>query len=222
MIVSGGVNVYPAEIENTLSTHPAILESAVYGIPEPLLGEKVCADIVLKPGASGSETEIRSFCRSHLSPVKVPSEIRFTAEIPKGPTGKILKRVLRDNAVAAQKLPAGKQRHVGKEEAKRWIRDWLRANLEPRKALDLNGGTAFADLGMDSLLMVQLIKDLNHWSGSRLNVSAAWNFSTEDAMAEHLASPNTTRLPTADDDIGRLSDEAVEVLLLAELEQLNR
>jgi long-chain acyl-CoA synthetase len=222
MIVSGGVNVYPAEIENALSTHPAVLEAAVYGVPEPLLGEKVCADIVLKKEAEASEAEIRSFCRSHLSPVKVPSESRFTTELPKGPTGKILKRVLRDKAAAEQKRSGAKRENVSKEEASRWIHDWLRANLEPRKALDLNSRVAFADLGMDSLLLVQLIKDLNNWAGCRLNVSAAWNFPTAEALAEHLASRNTTHLPMVDGDIGGLSDEAAEALLLAELEQLNR
>jgi long-chain acyl-CoA synthetase len=222
MIVSGGVNVYPAEIENVLSTHPAILEAAVYGTPEPLLGEKVCADIVLKPGAEAREMEIRSFCRSRLSPIKVPSAIRFIAEIPKSPTGKILKRILRDQAAAAQRMPAPKQKNVSKEEASRWIRDWLRANLESCKALDHDSRVAFADLGMDSLLSIQLIEDLSDWSGCPLNVSAAWSFPTAEAMAEHLASRNTTRLPTTGDDIGGLSDEAAEALLLAELEQLNR
>jgi long-chain acyl-CoA synthetase len=222
MIVSGGVNVYPAEIENVLSTHPAILEAAVYGTPEPLLGEKVCADIVLKPGAETRETEIRSFCRSRLSTVKVPSEIRFTTEIPKGPTGKVLKRVLRDQAAAVQRMADATQKNVSREEASRWIHDWLRANLESCKALDPDSRVAFADLGMDSLLSVQLIEDLNNWSGGRLDVSAAWSFPTAEALAEHLASRNTTRLSTADENIGGLSDEAAETLLLAELEHLNR
>ncbi len=102
MIVSGGVNVYPAEIENVLATHPAIAESAVYGIPEPLLGEQVCAEIVLKPERWLSRAEVRSFCQHRLSPVKVPAVINFTAEIPKGPTGKPLKRVLRDRASAGE------------------------------------------------------------------------------------------------------------------------
>jgi long-chain acyl-CoA synthetase len=222
MIVSGGVNVYPAEIENVLSTHPGILEAAVYGIPEPLLGERVCVDIVLKPGAEAGESEIRSFCRARLSPVKTPSEIRFTSEIPKGPTGKILKRILREQAAAAQRTSGGKRKNVSKEEVSRWIHDWLRANLEPCKALDFDNRVAFADLGMDSVLSVQLIKDLSNWSGCRLNVSAAWSFPTAEAMAEHLASRDTARLPTVGDDIGGLSDEAAEALLLAELEQLNR
>jgi hypothetical protein len=67
-----------------------------------------------------------------------------------------------------------------------------------------------------------LIEDLSDWSGCRLNVSAAWSFPTPEAMAEHLASRNTARLPAVGDDIGGLSDEAAEALLLAELEQLNR
>lgn len=222
MIVSGGVNVYPAEIENALATHPAIREAAVYGVPEPLLGEKVCADIVLKPQANASETEIRSFCRSRLSPVKVPSEIRFTAEIPKGPTGKILKRILREKAAAEQTISADKRKNLSKQEVSRWIHDWLRANLEPRNTSDLKSRVAFADLGMDSLLLVQLIEDLNNWAGCRLNVSAAWSFPTAEALAGHLAASNATHRPTGDDDISGLSDEAVEALLLAELEQLNR
>lgn len=221
MIVSGGVNVYPAEIENTLSTHPAILEAAVYGIPEPLLGEQVCADIVLKPGAEASETEIRSFCGLRLSPVKVPAEIRFTAEIPKGPTGKILKRILRNEA-AARRASSGQCKIVGKEEVRRWIHGWLQANLASYEGFHADSRVAFADLGMDSLLSVRLVGELSVWSGCRLDVSAAWNFPTAEALAEHLVSRSATRLPAADGNVGSLSDEAAEALLLAELEQLNR
>ncbi|MGC2398144.1 MAG: AMP-binding protein, partial [Acidobacteriaceae bacterium] len=221
MIVSGGVNVYPAEIENVLSTHPAVLESAVYGIPEPLLGEQVWGDIVLKPGAEASETEIRAFCRLHLSPVKVPAQIRFTREIPKGPTGKILKRILRDQA-AAQSASADECKALDQDEVRRWIDDWLRDNLESYKSLEGDSRVAFADLGMDSLLSVRLAGELSSWSGCRLDVSAAWSFPTAETLAEHVTFHIANRLPVAGENAGSLSDEAAEALLLAELEQLNR
>jgi long-chain acyl-CoA synthetase len=220
MIVSGGVNVYPAEVENVLSTHAAVMESAVYGIPEPLLGEQVWADIVLKPGVEVTEAEIRAFCRRHLSPVKVPAQIRFTREIPKGPTGKVLKRILRDRA-ALQSASTGEGKAFEKDEVRQWIDDWLRANLEAYKGFDGDSRVAFADLGMDSLLSVRLAGELSSWSGCRLDVAAAWNFPTAESLAEHVTVNIASSLRAAGDN-GSLSDEAAEALLLAELEQLNR
>ncbi len=229
MIVAGGVNVYPAEIENVLATHPAVLETAVYGIPEPLLGEQVCVDVVLKPGKWISETELRSFCRQRLSPVKVPAVINFAAEIPKGPTGKPLKRILRDRASGGEpamgargsSMNAGKI-NVGKQEVERWIQSWLMQNLDAEAAFDFDEHQVFADLGMDSILSVRLAKELSDWAGCKVEDSAAWSFPTAEAMAEHIVSRNGMPARTDDDDITALSEEATEALLMAELEKVNR
>jgi long-chain acyl-CoA synthetase len=99
MIISGGVNIYPQEIENLLITHPAVMDVAVVGAPDDELGEKVVA--VVQPvdaQAAGEKlaAELIAFAREHLSHVKVPRQIDFTAELPRHPNGKLYKRLLRD------------------------------------------------------------------------------------------------------------------------------
>jgi long-chain acyl-CoA synthetase len=99
MIISGGVNIYPQECENLLITHPKVADAAVFGVPNPDLGEEVKAVIQLMPDVSpGPETveELLAFCGRHLARQKVPRSIDFEAELPRLPTGKLYKRLLRD------------------------------------------------------------------------------------------------------------------------------
>jgi long-chain acyl-CoA synthetase len=94
MIIRGGENIYPREIDEVLYEHPAIAAAATIGVPDPLYGEEVAAFIVLEPGAVASEEEVIEFCRSRLADYKCPKSVRIVSEIPKGPTGKLLKREL--------------------------------------------------------------------------------------------------------------------------------
>jgi long-chain acyl-CoA synthetase len=96
MINMAGLKIWPAEVEQFLYRHPAVMELAVYGIPHPEKGEIVKAAIVLKEGAAATAGEINDYCRKHLAVYKVPSVFEFVDELPKSPTGKILKRILRD------------------------------------------------------------------------------------------------------------------------------
>ncbi len=98
MIIAGGYNIYPREVEEVLYEHPAVMEAAVVGVPDPYRGETVKAFIVLKPEYRGkvSEEEIIKFCRERLAAYKVPRLIEFRDELPKSAVGKILRRVLRD------------------------------------------------------------------------------------------------------------------------------
>jgi len=96
MIIRGGFNVYPREIEEVLYGHPAIAEAAVIGVPHPSHGEEVKAVVVLKPGATAIEEELRAYCQQRLAAYKYPRVVEIRAELPKGPTGKILKRELRN------------------------------------------------------------------------------------------------------------------------------
>ena len=96
MVISGGVNIYPREIEDHLHTHPAILEAAVVGVPDPEWGETLRAFIVVRTGQSVSETEVIDYCRRGLADFKRPRKVTFLEELPRNPTGKILKRELRD------------------------------------------------------------------------------------------------------------------------------
>jgi acyl-CoA synthetase (AMP-forming)/AMP-acid ligase II len=97
LIISGGFNVYPKEIENVLDTHPAVLESAVVGIPHPRWGETPLAFVVLKRGVAAPELEgLMGFLRERLADYKLPKGgIQFTQELPRNASGKVLKRELR-------------------------------------------------------------------------------------------------------------------------------
>ncbi|MEQ8859426.1 MAG: long-chain-fatty-acid--CoA ligase [Pseudomonadales bacterium] len=95
MIISGGENVYPAEIEGVLSAHPQIVEAAVIGLPSEKWGESPLAIVVRKDDAL-TETEVMQFCRGKLAGYKRPQAVEFVDEIPRNPSGKILKRVLRE------------------------------------------------------------------------------------------------------------------------------
>jgi len=95
MIISGGVNIYPAEIEAALETHPDIVDVAVFGIPNEQWGEQVHAHVVLRAGTTVSAEQVQAFAREHLAGYKVPRSVEFVADIPRTGTGKILKRELR-------------------------------------------------------------------------------------------------------------------------------
>ena len=94
MIIRGGENIYPREIDEVLYQHPQVAAAAVIGVANQLYGEEVAAVIVLKPGARVSEQEIIEFCKARLADYKCPKTVRFVDDIPKGPTGKLLKREL--------------------------------------------------------------------------------------------------------------------------------
>jgi acyl-CoA synthetase (AMP-forming)/AMP-acid ligase II len=96
MILSGGENVYSTEVEAALYEHPAVLEAAAYGAPDEIWGERVCAAIVLRPGASASANELTEFCRTRLAGYKIPRAWRFLDALPRTGSGKIAKRLLRD------------------------------------------------------------------------------------------------------------------------------
>jgi long-chain acyl-CoA synthetase len=99
MIISGGVNIYPQECENLLITHPKVADAAVFGVPNEDLGEEVKAAIQLMPGVAPEQAtaeELIAFCAAHLSRQKCPRSIDFEAELPRLPTGKLYKRLLRD------------------------------------------------------------------------------------------------------------------------------
>lgn len=92
MIIRGGFNVYPREIEEVLYEHPAVATAAVVGVPHRELGEEVAAAVTLKPGASATEEELRSFVKERVAPYKYPRTVWITSELPLTATGKILKR----------------------------------------------------------------------------------------------------------------------------------
>jgi fatty-acyl-CoA synthase/long-chain acyl-CoA synthetase len=96
MIISGGVNIYPAEIEDTLHRHPAVEDAAVFGVPDENWGERVHAAVQLRPGREATARELMDFCRVHLADYKTPREVSFHAEFPRDTAGKLVKRLLRE------------------------------------------------------------------------------------------------------------------------------
>ncbi len=94
MIIRGGENIYPREIDELLYTHPAVQSAAVIGVPDELYGEEVAAFVVLKTDETVSEEDLIKFCKEHLADFKCPKKVYFVDDIPKGATGKLLKREL--------------------------------------------------------------------------------------------------------------------------------
>jgi long-chain acyl-CoA synthetase len=107
MIIRGGYNVYPREIEEVLYEHPAVREAAVVGVPHDELGEEVGAAVALKDGADAGADELQAFVKEQVAAYKYPRRIWFVDELPKGPTGKILKREIEIPAPTALTRDAG-------------------------------------------------------------------------------------------------------------------
>jgi len=97
MIISGGANIYPAEVEQVLHRHPEVIDTAVVGVPDDEMGESVRAIVELRPGARVSAEELIAFCRRDLAHYKCPRVVELVPELPREPSGKVLKRLLREN-----------------------------------------------------------------------------------------------------------------------------
>jgi len=109
LIIRGGYNVYPREIEEVLYEHPAVREVAVVGVPDPELGEEVAAAVALKDGAAVDEESLREFVKARVAAYKYPRRISFFDELPKGPSGKIVKREISLPATAASRGEVGQE-----------------------------------------------------------------------------------------------------------------
>jgi fatty-acyl-CoA synthase len=104
MVIRGGENIYPREIEEFLFTHPKVEQAAVVGVPDTKYGEELCAWIKLKMASACSEEEIRAFCRDRLARYKVPRYVKFVDSFPQTVTGKIQKFKIRELMIEEYKL----------------------------------------------------------------------------------------------------------------------
>ena len=95
LIIRGGFNVYPREVEEVLYAHPAVAAAAVIGVPDERLGEEVKAIVQLKPGQTATPAELIAYCKDRVAAYKYPRTLEFVDQLPIGPTGKILKRELK-------------------------------------------------------------------------------------------------------------------------------
>jgi fatty-acyl-CoA synthase len=96
MIIRGGENVYPREIEEFLYSHPQIADVQVIGVPDPKYGEEICAWVKLKEGESISEDEVRAYCRGKIATYKIPRYVKFVDAFPMTVTGKVQKYLMRE------------------------------------------------------------------------------------------------------------------------------
>jgi long-chain acyl-CoA synthetase len=95
LVIRGGFNIYPREVEEVLYAHPAVAEAAVVGMPDPLMGEEVLAWVALKDSAAATADELIAFCQARLARFKCPKAVRFMPALPKSPIGKVLRKELR-------------------------------------------------------------------------------------------------------------------------------
>lgn len=229
MVNLGGHKVYPAEVEAVLYRHPAVAEAAVYGVPDPVLGESLRGAVILNPKATVDARALTTFCRQHLADFKVPADLEFVATLPRSPAGKVLKRVLREQCELATMRESLTATVDSPEHLEARIMDWLRTNLdlEP-SSLDARG--TFADFGMTSLLTVRLAADLSVWLGRTVEPTVGWRFPTIRSLAGHLAAPALAApapAPAVEDapsqrhaDIAQLSEAQAEAMLANELAEL--
>ena len=105
MVIRGGVNIYPREIEDVLFTHPAVVDCAVFGVPDERLGERLLA--VIEARAPVTDAELDAWCRSRLADYKVPASWELVAELPRHPNGKVSKRFLRERAWSGRSTKIG-------------------------------------------------------------------------------------------------------------------
>lgn len=194
MIDVGGMNVYPVEVENILYEHGDVAEAAVYGVPDDFMGEQVRACVVLKPGSSASPGTLTDFCRSRLAPFKVPSGLELVAEIPRNPSGKILKRILREKALERRRagLPEFAAACLSVEPAarRRMLREWLVGELGRMldlPATSIDESDTFADLGLESLAAVALGARLREVLGIEFSALALVKGGSVGSLSSALA-----------------------------------
>ncbi|MCB9793475.1 MAG: AMP-binding protein [Alphaproteobacteria bacterium] len=202
MIIVGGLKVYPAEVEGALYQHPAVAEAAVIGVPDPVMGERVRACLSLKRGQRLTPEDLEAFLRTRLAEYKRPTSVRLLDSLPKGRTGKILRRVLREQAREAGEP----ERPWSRSALQDWLLRWLRAELDvARVATD----APFAELGVDSLMAVRLAEALTALLGREVPTTVTWLYTSPAQLAAHLGAPPPPAPPALDEQ---------EALRLLELE----
>jgi long-chain acyl-CoA synthetase len=220
MVIVGGFNVYPKEVEDVLYRHPAVAEAAVYGVPDPVMSERVRAAVVLREAASVED--LLACCRAFLAEYKLPSDFEFVAELPKGRTGKVLKRVLRERYRPAAKPEPVSVRNAA--ELERRIVGWIADHVYTGAGVD--AGATFADSGFTSLLAVELADELSRWLGRAVNPTITWSYPTASALARHLIPDAAARIERPAEapapDVARLTEHEAETILLAELQRVAR
>jgi long-chain acyl-CoA synthetase len=193
MIDVGGMNVYPVEVENVLYEQGEVAEAAVFGMPDELMGERVCAHVILKPGSAAPAEQLLVFCRERLADFKVPRVLELVGELPKNPAGKVLKRVLREQATPRRRTPSSEfvEAYFGAPEEGRRVllADLLLAELSAKLDLPesaIGPDEPLTDLGLESLMAVDLGMRLRTLLGVEFSVLAMVNGGTLKSLTNAL------------------------------------
>lgn len=194
MIDVGGMNVYPVQVENVLYEQGEVAEAAVFGIPDELMGERVCAHVVLKPGSTAGAEQLLGFCRERLADFKVPRVLELVGELPKNPAGKVLKRVLREQATPKRLTPAVAfaEAYFGAPEQGRrvMLAELLLAEVAAKLDLPVSAigpDEPLTDLGLESMMAVDLGTRLRNLLGVEFSVLVMVNGGTLNSLATALA-----------------------------------
>ncbi len=159
VINRGGEKVFPYEVEKAILQHPAVLEAAAFGVPHPRLGESVAAAVVLKPGSKVSESELKQFLAARVAGFKLPRRFCYLSSLPRGSTGKVLRRSLSESyaTLPRESVPPGRHYLLQLE----LVELWKRLLGTPDIGLDDD----FFDKGGDSLLATELLIELEALTG---------------------------------------------------------
>ncbi|MCI5167692.1 MAG: hypothetical protein D3903_16775, partial [Candidatus Electrothrix sp. GM3_4] len=192
MINVGGQSMYPSEVEAVLCQHETVADAAVYGTCSPVMGEQVCAAVVLKPDIEKGQAvkdELITHCRLQLADYKVPSQFLFMLELPRAASGKLLKRKLRQQAEenASKQLPARKTAAIfSAEKIEGWILEWVTKELELSPE-SLKKDNKFSEYGLTSVMTINLMRDLGSRAGRTVEPVTAWHYPTAALLSHYLA-----------------------------------
>ena len=195
LIIKGGVNIAPKQIDEVLESHPSVLEAAAVGVPDRYVGEDVVAYVVLRSGMTGDERELLAFCEGRLGHFKTPTRIHFAADLPKGPSGKVQRLKLQEKAAEAAAAAAAENGSPALNNGETLPADarskptpieqtiasiWMELLKQPHVGLQSN----FFSLGGHSLLAIQSLSKLREKLPVTLSLS---DFFENATVAEQAA-----------------------------------
>jgi acyl-CoA synthetase (AMP-forming)/AMP-acid ligase II/acyl carrier protein len=197
IIIKSGENIAPREIDEALARHPAVMEAAAVGVPDPYLGEDIVAYVVLKPGKRCSEQELLAFCEQQVGHFKTPTKIYFIEDLPKGPSGKVQRITLAEQAgktvqseISATQTESGVEETEGTEPKREFLGSrnafepglaeiWADLLRVEKVGVDEN----FFDLGGHSLLATQLISRVREAFSVELSLRSFFEMPTVAGLA---------------------------------------
>ena len=205
LIIKGGMNIAPKQIDEVLESHPAVLEAAAVGVPDRYVGEDIVAFAILREGAKCDEGELLSFCESRLGHFKTPSQIHFVSDLPKGPSGKVQRLKLQEEAVERSVSAAATGpdnpliSSVGKTPIEQIIAEtWAKLLKQPHVDPQSN----FFSLGGHSLLAIQCLSLLREKLPVRISLADFFENATVAEQAALIRSRlRPGHLPSADSTI---------------------